>query len=252
MPDASVARAATVTDRPVLPDGQAPAVPAGPAAYDVVVVAASLGGPAGVRAVVAGLPAWFPAAVLVVQHRAVAAQHLTVDLLGRFSHLPVRLADDGGRPCPGVVHVAPAEWQLALGPHGGFVFSPTSGPPGCAADPLFTAVARSFGPRALGVILSGTGRDGAEGAVAIKRAGGRVLAQDRASALAFGMPAAAIATGCVDLVLPVDRIAAALVSLALWPGAAALLRVPLPHWATLGSDYGLPPPAAPQRAPGRA
>ena len=87
--------------------------------------------------------------------------------------------------------------------------------------------------RALAVVLSGTIDDGATGVVALKRAGGCVLAQNRATARCFGMPAAAIATGCVDLVLPVDRIAHALLSLVAWPGAPYLLRAPLAAWAVL-------------------
>jgi two-component system chemotaxis response regulator CheB len=215
---------------------EAPAAAPAPGAFDAVALAASLGGAEALREVLAGLPAWFPAPVLVVQHRLPAAEQLTVDLLRRRIPLAVELARAGDRPRPGVVHVAPADRQLTLAPDGAFRCGPSAGRPGCAADPLFASVAARAGPRALGVILSGTGADGAAGVVALKRAGGRVLVQDRASARCFAMPAAAIATGCVDLVLPVGRLAAALLSLVLWPGAADLLRVPLSPWAALGSE----------------
>jgi two-component system chemotaxis response regulator CheB len=201
--------------------------------FDVVVLVGSLGGPEAIREIAHALPAWFPAAVLVVQHRTVAAQHITVDLLRRATRLPVELARDRERPCPGVVYVLPADRQLVIGPDGSFAGVPGPRQVGCSADPLLTSIAQRVGPRALAVILSGTNDDGAAGVVALKRAGGCVLAQNRATARCFTMPAAAIATGCVDLVLPVDRLAHALVSLTAWPGAASLLRAPLAPWAVL-------------------
>ncbi len=103
----------------------------------------------------------------------------------------------------------------------------------CAADPLCASVAAAFGPRTIGVVLSSALDDGAAGAQAIKRVGGRVLVQDPATAAATGMPTAAIATGCVDFVLAPEEIGAALVALVMAPGAAQLFRVPVPSWALL-------------------
>ena len=191
---------------------------------------ASLGGPEAVREIVRGLPAWFPAAVLVVQHRTLAAQDVTVNLLRRSTWLQVERALEHERPTPGVVHVLPADRQLVVGPDGRFRCLPGMAP-GHSADPRW--VAQRFGSRALGVVLSGTNDDGAAGVIALKRAGGRILAQNRASARCFAMPAATIATGCVDPVLPVDRMGQALVSLTAWPGATSLLRAPVAPWAVL-------------------
>jgi two-component system chemotaxis response regulator CheB len=98
---------------------------------------------------------------------------------------------------------------------------------------LFRSAAEVSGPRLIGVVLSGMRRDGAQGVQAVRRHGGRVLAQDPATAAAPEMPAAAIATGCVDFVLPPERIASALVALTMAPGAAEFLRVAPPSWASL-------------------
>ena len=89
--------------------------------FDVVVMAASLGGPDAVREIVCGLPTWFPAALLVVQHRTPTAEHITVDLLRRSTPLPVALAQEHDRPTPGVVHVLPADRQLVLAPDSRFM-----------------------------------------------------------------------------------------------------------------------------------
>jgi two-component system, chemotaxis family, protein-glutamate methylesterase/glutaminase len=199
--------------------------------FDIVVMAASMGGPEAIRTVVGGLPEEFPAAVLVVQHRALGTNLVTVDLLRRRARLPVRLAQPGARPCAGTIDVAPADRQLVLRSNGGYGVNQPHRPLGCAADPLLLSVADCFGPRAIGVVLSGTLDDGASGIAAIKGRGGWVLAQDRASSQSFGMPSAAIATGCVDYVLPLRRIADALVALTMWPGAADFFRIPSPFWA---------------------
>jgi two-component system chemotaxis response regulator CheB len=199
--------------------------------FEIVVIAASMGGPEAVRKVLRGLPAEFPAAVVVVQHRAPSANHVTLELLRRQTCLPVRLADQGDRPQPGIVDVAPADRQLILAASGMYQIAKSKSPFGCAADPLFSTVAVYFGQRAIGVVLSGMQDDGAAGISALKARGGWALAQNRATARCFGMPSAAIATGCVDYVLPVTRISHALVALTMWPGATELFRVPSPFWA---------------------
>jgi two-component system chemotaxis response regulator CheB len=188
--------------------------------FDVVVMVGSLGGPEAIREVVSGLPEWFPAGVVVVQHRAANSQNVTVE------------------PEAGRVHVAPADRQLVIAQDGAYASLPGRGTPGRSADAFFESIARHFRSRAIAVVLSGANDDGAAGAASIRRAGGRVIAQARAGARCYTMPGAAIATGCVDLVLPAERIAAAVVSLVSWPGAAHLLRTPLSPWAA--APYGDP------------
>jgi two-component system chemotaxis response regulator CheB len=199
--------------------------------FEIVVMAASMGGPDAIRTIVSGLPAEFPAAVVVVQHRTPGSNLVMVELLRRRARLPVRLAQDGYRPRPGTIDVAPADRQLTLLSNGGYVLGKPHGHLGCAADPLLLSVADCFGPHAIGVVLSGSLDDGAAGISAIKGRGGWALAQDRVSSRCFGMPSAAIATGCVDYVLPLTRIADALVALTMWPGAADFFRIPSPFWA---------------------
>jgi two-component system chemotaxis response regulator CheB len=100
-------------------------------------------------------------------------------------------------------------------------------------DACLVSAAAVFGAEAIAVVLSGMQQDGTIGVRAIKRAGGRVLVQDPATARAPGMPSSAIATGCIDHVLPAQRIAPALVALTMAPGGADLLAVAPPHWAAV-------------------
>ena len=193
-----------------------------PTAFDVVAMVASLGGLRAYSKVLSALPADFPAAVLLVQHRDPRYAGLLPELLGRRTELRVRAAAHGDRLRPGTVYVAPVDRQLLLAPDRTLALCPASTGriprPRCQADPLFASVAAQAGERAIAVVLTGALDDGAAGVRAIKRLGGRVLAQDRDTSEAFGQPAAARATGCVDWVLPLEKIAGALVSLVMAPG----------------------------------
>jgi two-component system, chemotaxis family, protein-glutamate methylesterase/glutaminase len=211
-------------------------------AFDLVVVAASQGGLAVYRHLLAALPPEFPAAVVVLLHRPPAAPDRLPELLGRQTSLPVRSAMAGEQPQGGTVYVAPTDRQLLIGTDGGFAVAEVAGRL-ALADPLLGSAAAAYGDRMIAVVASGRLTDGAGGARAVKRAGGRVLVQDQASAECFAMPAAAIATGCVDFVLPVATIAPALITLVMARGAAAWLRVPVPSWAPL-------PPGPAARAAG--
>ncbi|MGY1779294.1 chemotaxis protein CheB [Geodermatophilus sp. SYSU D01036] len=202
-----------------------------PAPFGVVVLAASAGGVRALRTVLAGLPRDFPTPVLVVQHRAAGTTDVLVPLLCAAADLPVRAAAAG--PLRAGVSVLPAGTTGVLGPDGDLtlVEHPTLG----TADRLMASAAGAYGPRVLAAVLTGRLDDGAAGVRAVRRAGGRVLAQDPADAEAPGMPSAALATGCVEHVLPLRLVAPALVAYAMAPGAAELLAVPLPPWARLGA-----------------
>ncbi len=183
--------------------------------FDIVALAASAGGLVALSRVLSGLPAAFPAAVVVVQHLDPRHRSLMAEILSRRTPLEVRQARDGDRLEPGVVFVAPPNRHLLVNPGGKLALTETElvhfvRP---SADLLFESVAASYRDRTIAVVLSGTGSDGAMGVQAIKKMGGTVIVQDETSSEFFGMPAAAIATGTVDFVLPLDEIASALVTL---------------------------------------
>lgn len=172
----------------------------------VVAVAASTGGPAALMEVLAALPGDFPVPVLVVQHISAGfAPGLAIWLNG-VARLPVALAVDGERIAPGVT-VAPDGAHLRLGP-GGRLSLDKTGPGGGhrpSGDVLLTSVAESARSGAVSVVLTGMGRDGAEGTAAIRAAGGLTIAQDQASSIIFGMPRAAAERGA-EMILPLAEI----------------------------------------------
>jgi two-component system chemotaxis response regulator CheB len=199
----------------------------------VVVLAGSLGGPAAICQVLTGLPADFPAAVLVVQHQPPAARDPFVAALARRTVLPVRGAVEGQSvTIPGVT-ILPGRQTGAIDATGALRLHPQAD--FRVADPLITSIAEHCPRRTLAVVLTGRLNDGAAGVRALKRRGGRTIAQEPTDAQAPDMPLAALATGCVDLVLPLARIPHALIALTMAPGAADLFRVPPPPWANLAA-----------------
>jgi two-component system chemotaxis response regulator CheB len=181
----------------------------------VVAIAASLGGIAALRTLLAGLPAGFPAAVLVVQHQQRGRESMLASLLAPCCALPVLQARGGERVEEGVVYIAPPDHHLLAAADGTLVLSDAphehfSRP---SADPLFRSVALHFGAGAVAVVLTGLQADGSGAVEAVHEAGGTVLAQDPATARAASMPEHSIGTGFVDRVLALEEIAPALVDL---------------------------------------
>jgi two-component system chemotaxis response regulator CheB len=136
------------------------------------------------------------------------------EILARRVRLDVRQAQGGEIIRPGIIYIAPPDRHLLVNPQGVLTLSDAAlvryvRP---SADLLFSSLAASFGAQVIAVVLSGTGRDGADGVRDVKQVGGTVIAQDEASSEFFGMPGAAIQTGAVDRVLPLAEIAAALVA----------------------------------------
>ncbi len=183
--------------------------------FDIIALAASAGGLKALSHVLAALPADFPASIVVVQHLDPRHRSLMADILSRRTALQVKQAEDGGRLTPGMAYIAPPNRHLLVNPDGTLSLSQSElvhfvRP---SADLLFESVAASFKDRVIAVVLSGTGSDGSMGVRAIKKMGGTVIVQDEKSSEFFGMPGAAVQTGCVDFVLPLDEIAPALVTL---------------------------------------
>lgn len=171
--------------------------------------------------------------MLIVSHRPRQSHDTLAALLQRQTSLPVRAGIPGlSTGGPGVT-VIPGGTSATLTGHRELILEQAAGPVNLGGDALLASAARP-GP-VIGVILSGMLTDGTQGIRAVKRNGGRVLAQDPATARAASMPASALATGCVDFALPPHRLAPALVALTMAPGGANLLAVPAPHWAALGT-----------------
>jgi len=185
------------------------------AAFDLVVLAASAGGLNALSAVLGPLPADLPAALLVVQHLDPRHRSLLDDILRRRTKLTVRLAAEGDPIEPGMVLIAPPDHHLLVNPDGTVSLSQSAlvhfvRP---SADLLFESAAGSYRERVIAVILTGSGSDGSMGVNAVKEKGGTVIAQDETSSQFFSMPGAAIQTGAVDFVLPLEEIGPAVVEL---------------------------------------
>jgi two-component system chemotaxis response regulator CheB len=192
---------------------------------------ASLGGLKAITTVLTGLPENYPVPIVVLQHRhRLDGGDLLIEILTHRTELPIRLVEAGAPADQPGVSVVPAHCTATIGDAGEWLLA-DSGSCRTPGDVLLSSSARHS--PTVAVILTGLLSDGSRGCCAVKRAGGRVLVQDPATARASSMPANAIATGCADFVLPVERITTALLALTTAPGAAELLAVPLPPWARL-------------------
>ena len=186
-----------------------------PAAFDVVVMAASVGGVHALSRIVAELPASFPAAVVVAHHLGPDKPSYMSHILQGYTGLSVKQAEDGDLLRPATVFTSAPGRHLRVRADGTLaVFQAPRIRFVCpSADVLFESVASVYGGRAIAVVLTGSGRDGARGARAVRESGGFVIAQDETTAERFEMPCAAIETRQVDLVLPLHQIGFALTTL---------------------------------------
>jgi two-component system, chemotaxis family, protein-glutamate methylesterase/glutaminase len=182
--------------------------------YDVVALGSSAGGLNALTHVLRSLPASFPSSIVVVQHLSPDHKSWMANLLGHTTRMKVKQAEHGEIMLPGTVYIAPPDEHLLVGPgkiqlaHSQLVhFSRPS------IDLLFESVAGTYRSRAVAVVLTGSGSDGSTGVRAIKEAGGVTIAQAPESAEFSPMPQAAIDTGCIDFVLPLEKIGSTLIEL---------------------------------------
>ncbi|WP_309248516.1 chemotaxis protein CheB [Streptomyces sp. MNP-20] len=177
-----------------------------------MLVASSAGGIQGLGTLLGGLDAAWPAPVLVAQHLRRSRETRIVAVLSRATALTVTLAQGGEQPQAGTVYIAPPDRHLCVHETGTLYLTRedrvNSARP--AADPLFESAAKTYGPQAVAVVLTGADGDGAQGVRAVRAHGGTVIVQDPETAAFHGMPKAAIRTGQVDYVLPLAGIAPAL------------------------------------------
>jgi two-component system chemotaxis response regulator CheB len=183
---------------------------------DVVVVAASAGGLEALQALLAGLPGDYAGVLLVVSHIPAQSGDALPKILDRATSLTVANARHGERLRGGHVYVASPDHHLLVGDgHLHVRRGPRENGHRPAADPLFRSAALHFGPRVVGVVLSGTLSDGAAGLVAVRRQGGVTVVQDPGDALFNGMPLSALEAVAVDHVLAAAQMGPLLAALAL-------------------------------------
>lgn len=178
----------------------------------LVAIAASTGGPAALQVLLSGIPENFPAGMVIIQHIAKGFTSALAERLNNTVPLEIRVCEDFERIRPGSVLLAPTGRHLRVKHiEGGFYATLTVDPADTlyrpSADILFSSIAKECGAQTCAVIMTGMGRDGAHGIKEIKAAGGITMAQDETSSVIFGMPGAAIKTGGVDRIVPLNYLA---------------------------------------------
>ena len=179
---------------------------------DIIGIAASTGGPAALTTLFRALPAGFPIPIVVVQHVTPGFVTGFAQWLDAQTPLRVRMATAGTLPEPGSVLLSPDDYHVHLSRLGKIVLHQQAPYKGLrpSANYLFASLAEAYGPRALGIVLTGMGDDGADGLVQLHRRGGLTLAQDERSSVVYGMPQQALRRQAVDRVLGLADIAAAI------------------------------------------
>ena len=181
-------------------------------AGSIVAIGASTGGPRALEKVLKGLTPCLPAAVLITQHMPAGFTGMLSKRLDRISPVRVKEATNGERIMESEIYLAPGDFHLLVSKNGTISLS-SAAPVNYvrpSVDVMMSSVAEVFGPAAIGVILTGMGRDGAEGMSRIKEKGGRTIVQDPDTAVIPGMPQAVIKKGSADLVVPLGQVAAAI------------------------------------------
>jgi two-component system chemotaxis response regulator CheB len=182
----------------------------------IIAIGASIGGAEAIECVLTRLPADSPG-IVVTQHIPAGFSRSFAERLNKFCPMRVAEAGDGDVVQPGLALIAPGNYHMMLRKTAaGYHVSVKDGPTVCyqrpSVDVLFTSVADSAGPHAVGVLLTGMGSDGAQGLSKMKSAGAATIAQDEATCVVFGMPREAISLGAAGRVVPLSLVAAAICS----------------------------------------
>ncbi|MBO0349764.1 chemotaxis-specific protein-glutamate methyltransferase CheB [Phormidium pseudopriestleyi FRX01] len=175
----------------------------------IVAIGASTGGPQALHTILSQLPRKFPVPVICVQHISEGFLKGLVDWLGSECQLPVKIAPAGERPEPGIIYFPPEQKHLEFDGLGRFLYSSASPVSGHrpSVTVTFNAVAKFYRRAALGILLTGMGRDGADGMLELFKQGGMTIAQNEDSCVVFGMPKEAIALSAARYILPITDIA---------------------------------------------
>lgn len=198
---------------------------------DALVIGVSTGGPNALATLLPQIDARFPVPILIVQHMPPMFTRLMAERLNAICPLEVAEATEGSVVEPGRIWVAPGDFHMVPRRDGKRVLLTLTSTPqenSCrpSVDPLFAAAASIYGAGALGLVLTGMGQDGLRGAGEIRKAGGRIIVQDEASSVVWGMPGAIVRAGLADTVLPLDSIAGQLVQAVAPPSSSARASAP--------------------------
>ncbi|MFK2875700.1 chemotaxis-specific protein-glutamate methyltransferase CheB [Rhodanobacter hydrolyticus] len=194
------------------PQAQASQPPSSSSRIQFVGIGASTGGPPALQAVLGRLDKDFPVPIVIVQHISAGFLPGLSEWLGQTTAMRVQIAAHGIEARPGHAYLAPDDFHLTVGEHRRLRLEKASPVHGLrpAVDTLFHSISRQCGPNAVGVLLTGMGKDGAQGLLAMRDSGAITLVQDKATSVIYGMPGEAVALGAASQVLPLDRIGEAL------------------------------------------
>lgn len=181
----------------------------------IVGIGASTGGPPVLQTILAGLPKDFPLAVVIVQHIAPGFLGGLVEWLNQTTGMKIHVAGYGTQAIPGHAYLAPDDFHLVVRENGMLVLNKAAPDNGLrpAVNYLFHSLAETYAEHVIGVLLTGMGKDGAQGLKKIREGGATTIVQDRETSVVHGMPGEAIALGAASHVLPADRIATAITGL---------------------------------------
>ena len=177
---------------------------------EIIVIGSSIGGPKGLLSIFERLPGNYPVPIMVVQHIGKGFIDGLIKWISLSTLLSVVVAKNGEKVKPGCIYFAPGGYHMKINSNGEIIIYNGEPINSCkpSIDALFISAAESYKKRTLGILLTGMGKDGAEGLLSIKNIGGRTIAQNEETSLVFGMPAKAIEYGAANEVLPLEDIIA--------------------------------------------